>query len=331
MVVNSKLRNVRTEPVVQVDCPCLSDLIEAKQNRRPEFVAMRAAYEDSQGKILEEYYALNFRAAILLVLAKEQTEADGGAERNVLKMRLYYDAFQSTTDVDDVFRSARRAERKYSVLLEGKTQEILVRGIYTTAVVLLSVLDAMVDSADKPKRVQAAAASAQKEVRQIEQNARDAALDRALVRYLGGLAAGAVLAVAVVVGLNFLPMKAEIGATLITCLVSGAIGAILSVMTRTANRQKLRVSLDQGRSVVFLSGGFRLIIGAVFGAAMFVLVSAGLLPIAVPDSGEKVKFFFAGLAFLAGFSERWAQDTIVRTLPGAGDQNAAEPARGKDG
>ena len=91
------------------------------------------------------------------------------------------------------------------------------------------------------------------------------------------------------------------------------------------------MSLDQGRFVVFLSGVFRLIIGAVFGAAMFVLVSAGLVPIAVPDSAEKVNFFFAGLAFLAGFSERWAQDTIVRTLPGAADQNAVVPARGKDG
>ena len=26
-------------------------------------------------------------------------------------------------------------------------------------------------------------------------------------------------------------------------------------------------------------------------------------------------FFYAGLAFLAGFSERWAQDTILRSTP----------------
>ncbi len=331
MVVDNSLKNGQAEPVIEVDCPCLSDLIEAKQTGRPDFAAMRAAYEKSQGTILEEYYAVKFPAAILLVLAKEQTEADGGPVRNVLKMRLYYDASQSTTDVDDVFRSARRVERKYSVLLEGKTQEMLARGISTTAVVLLGVLDAMVGLPDRAKRVQAAAVSAQKEIRQIEQNARDAAQDRALVRYLGGLAAGALLAGAIVVALAFSSMKAEIGATLITCLASGAIGAILSVMTRTANRQKLQMSLGQGRFVVFLSGVFRLIIGAVFGAAMFVLVKAGLLPIAVPDPADKVTFFFAGLAFLAGFSERWAQDTIVRTLPGAADQNTVVPARGKDG
>ncbi|GHF93144.1 MULTISPECIES: hypothetical protein [Amycolatopsis] len=313
------------------DCPCLPDLIEAKRAGGPRFAAMRAAYEREQGKILEEFYALDFRAAVLLVAAKERKEVNGGAERAVLKMRLYYDPLESTTEVDDVFQSARRVERKYSVLLRGETQEILARGIYTTAVVLLSVLDAMVGSPHKPERVPAAAASARKEIRQIEQNARDAALDRALIRYLGGLAVGAVLALAVVVGLNFVPMQAEFGPRLLTCLVSGAVGAILSVMTRTANRERVRVGLDQGRVVVFLSGGFRLIIGAIFGAAMFVLVGAGLLPIAVPAGPEQVKLFFAGLAFLAGFSERWAQDTIVRTLPGAVDRNAVEPARGKDG
>jgi hypothetical protein len=247
-------------------------------------------------------------------------------------LRLFYDPVESTPDFDDVFRSARRVERKYSVLLSGEAQEILAQGIYTTAVALLSVLDAMVKSEqDRDERVAAAVASARKEIRQIEQNARDAALDRALIRYLGGLAVGAVAAITVVAAVAFLPLQAEIVSQLIICVVSGALGAIVSVMTRTANREKLRVSLGQGRLVVFLSGCFRLIIGAVFGAAMFVLVRGGFLPLAVPGSDEQVTLFFAGLAFLAGFSERRAQDTIVRTLPGAVEQNLAEPARGKDG
>jgi hypothetical protein len=222
-------------------------------------------------------------------------------------------------------------ERKYSVLLSGQSQEILVQGLYTAAVALLGVLDAMAGSGQKPERLAAAVLSARKEIRQIEQNARDAALDRALIRYLGGLAVGAVAAAVIVAGVALLPTKTEIVSQLIICVVAGAIGAIVSVMTRTANREKVRVSLDQGWLVIILSGCFRLIIGAVFGAAMLVLVRAGLLPLAVPGSGEEVTLFFAGLAFLAGFSERRAQDTIVRTLPGAVDQTAAEPARGKDG
>jgi hypothetical protein len=293
-----------------VVCPCVHDLIKAHQDRENSgFAQLRRAYEAAQGKIVEEHYAVNCQAAILLV-AQERSGADGGAKEVVYKLRLYYDHADSSPEFDDVFRSARRVERKYSVLLSGQSQEILVQGLYTAAVALLGVLDAMAGSGQKPERLAAAVLSARKEIRQIEQNARDAALDRALIRYLGGLAVGAVAAAVIVAGVALLPTKTEIVSQLIICVVAGAIGAIVSVMTRTANREKVRVSLDQG---------------------WLVLVRAGLLPLAVPGSGEEVTLFFAGLAFLAGFSERRAQDTIVRTLPGAVDQTAAEPARGKDG
>ncbi|MFJ9787066.1 hypothetical protein ACIRSS_46350 [Amycolatopsis sp. NPDC101161] len=330
MVINArKITAVPdAEPGDRIACPCVHDLIEAYQEKgRPRFAKLRAAYEANQGKIVDEYYARHFQAA-LLVVAHQQHGPDGGVKRVVYKLRQYYDASQSTADFDDVFRSARRVERKYSVLLGGQSQEILVQGIYTEAVALLSVLDAMVGADGKRERLAAAVASSRKEIRQIEQNARDAALDRALVRYLGGLAVGVVVAAAVAIAVHFL-LKVEIGSHLVICVVAGAIGAIVSVMTRTANRQRVRVSLDQGWLVVILSGCFRLIIGAVFGAAMFVLVRAGLLPLAVPVPGDQVTLFFAGLAFLAGFSERRAQDTIVRTLPGAVEQNVTEPARGK--
>ncbi|MEQ0563971.1 hypothetical protein ABJI51_33235 [Amycolatopsis sp. NEAU-NG30] len=318
------------EPGIQLGCPSVHDLVEAYRERgRPRFAQLRKAYEAAHGKIVEEYYALHFEAALLLV-ANDRRESGGDGDR-IHKLRFFYDPVETTPDVDDVFRSVRRAERKYSVLLGGQPQEILVQGLYTATVALLGVLDAMVASGQKESRVTAAVASARKEIRQIEQNAREAALDRALIRYLGGLAVGVVAAAVVAVAVYFLPLKVEIGSQLIICVVSGAIGAILSVMTRTANRERVRVSLDQGWLVIILSGCFRLIIGAVFGAAMFVLVRAGLLPLAVPGEGERGTLFFAGLAFLAGFSERRAQDTIVRTLPGALEQNVAEPGRGKDG
>ncbi|WP_410673592.1 hypothetical protein [Amycolatopsis sp. cmx-4-68] len=320
------------EPETQVSCSSVYDLVKAYHGNDPGYhQRLRAAYGAAQGRIVEEYYAVNRRAALLLV-AQEQNVPVGGEREVLYKLRLYYDHADSTPDFDDVFRSARRVERKYSVLLSGQAQQILVQGIYTTAVALLSVLDAMVKPGpERDERVAAAVTSARKEIRQIEQNARDAALDRALIRYLGGLAVGAFAATAVVAAVSFLPMKPEIVSQLIVCVVSGAIGAILSVMTRTANREKVRVSLDQGWLVIILSGCFRLIIGAVFGAAMFVLVRAGFLPLAVPGSGEQGTLFFAGLAFLAGFSERRAQDTIVRTLPSALDQHATEPARSKEG
>jgi hypothetical protein len=56
----------------------------------------------------------------------------------------------------------------------------------------------------------------------------------------------------------------------------------------------------------------------------------GLIPLDVTD--ERL-LFFAGLAFLAGFSERWAQDTILRSAPIAPSplQHTAKGATGVTG
>ena len=54
-------------------------------------------------------------------------------------------------------------------------------------------------------------------------------------------------------------------------------------------------------------------IGASFGAAIYFLVAGSLMPIAVPAEAAKLPYFYAGLAFIAGFSERWAQDMLVKT------------------
>src|SRR3569833_152673 len=52
-----------------VDTPSVHDMIVAHQEpERPNFARLRAAFEKNQGRILEEYYALNFPAALLLVL-----------------------------------------------------------------------------------------------------------------------------------------------------------------------------------------------------------------------------------------------------------------------
>ncbi|HEV7974389.1 MAG TPA: hypothetical protein VGP60_06495, partial [Amycolatopsis sp.] len=51
------------------------------------------------------------------------------------------------------------------------------------------------------------------------------------------------------------------------------------------------------------------------GVVFYVFVLGGLLPFR-PGDGADAGLFFAGLAFLAGFSERWAQDTLVQSTPG---------------
>jgi len=68
-----------------------------------------------------------------------------------------------------------------------------------------------------------------------------------------------------------------------------------------------------------------------FGAAFYVLINAGFLPVKIPSASPVA--LYASIAFLAGFSHRWAQDafksaegkipTPSRAPGGAAEQDTA--------
>jgi hypothetical protein len=96
---------------------------------------------------------------------------------------------------------------------------------------------------------------------------------------------------------------------------TGALGAVVSVMLRVANKP-LTINYSAGRGLIRLAGVFRPVVGAIFGLVFFVLINAGLLQVlAAPHKMGSRAFFVAAICFAAGFSERRAQDVIVRALP----------------
>jgi hypothetical protein len=96
------------------------------------------------------------------------------------------------------------------------------------------------------------------------------------------------------------------------CLIAGAFGALISVLIRMTSG-KFTLPTTAGSREIWVLGAFRTLIGAIFGLSFYVLVVGGLLPVNVPEDPVAVLFFYPGLAFLAGFSERLAQDTVRRT------------------
>jgi hypothetical protein len=113
-------------------------------------------------------------------------------------------------------------------------------------------------------------------------------------------------------------------------VTSGALGAAVSVMLRIAN-QPLSIDYHASRRLIQLAGGTRPIVGAVFGFVFYLLISAGLLQvIAAPRGIGNSAHLVAAICFAAGFSERRAQDLIVRALPtGTGTEVGTDrsPAR----
>jgi hypothetical protein len=126
--------------------------------------------------------------------------------------------------------------------------------------------------------------------------------------------AGVVVGLLALLGVN--PLGHPIGVS----LIAGGIGAVLSVMSRMTNGN-LTVRAEAGKWATRTLGGIRPIVGAAFGAAVYLLLAGHLIDIFSPPSGDKT-VFYAGIAFLAGFSERFAQDAIA----GATSTIAPKPA-----
>ena len=94
--------------------------------------------------------------------------------------------------------------------------------------------------------------------------------------------------------------------TLLLVAIFGAAGALASLMVRIRT-----FSLVRGRSKLemFLVGFTRPILGILFAMFIYVVIGAGLIPLVVAQPS----FFWAAVAFVAGFSERFAPDVASRT------------------
>jgi hypothetical protein len=112
----------------------------------------------------------------------------------------------------------------------------------------------------------------------------------------------------------------------VAALVAGAIGALVSVVQRI-NSGQFDLDYDVGRPYALFLGGLRPLIGGAFAMVITFAFTGGLLhlPVAENETKPDRRLALLVLSFLAGFSERWAQDTLVAAVPGIGKAQA-QPA-----
>jgi hypothetical protein len=146
---------------------------------------------------------------------------------------------------------------------------------------------------------------------------------QAQIEYFIGMAAGLALLFGGLFALVLLT-DARVGSEplLYTPLAAG-LGAFVSVLARMT-RGQLQLSYESGRTIMRLLGLIRPLLGGLFGPAVYVLLAGGLLSIH-PPSADRELLYYLGIAFVAGFSERFAQDMVARA-PGATAAPAAVPA-----
>ena len=106
--------------------------------------------------------------------------------------------------------------------------------------------------------------------------------------------------------------------TILICYGAGAIGALVSALSRMSRAEHGRFNIDfeLGRPLMRRLGAYRPFLGGAIGVALYFLLASGLLDIQVDD--DKTPYYYGFFAFLAGFSERFA--TLIL---GAAEQKLA--------
>ena len=275
------------------------------------------SYRKSHGAIEESFVAQNIDAGAFLL----RTKTPAG---DVLTVHVRYPpesvALVAPEFEETLWRCSALA-RKSTQLLRSTNARMVLRLMYSLIVYLLSVLDSQqgAPEADRTQRIEKALATAQEQLDVAQAQYIRSAIWGAQLAYCQGMIYGLLTILAVLAGIGFLGTsidETEFSRILMT-LGAGGVGALVSVMHRLTT-DRLRLNPTAEHNSLRLLGAFRPVLGGILGVVVYVLISGDLLNISVPTGSPiKTLYFLAGIAFLAGFSERLAQDTLTRATPQA--------------
>jgi hypothetical protein len=291
---------------------------------------MLAAFEKEYGELVNVYWSQTDASAVG-VTVKRYGKLHPGSDTDIRFHRVTDWVTRSTPGIPDALNQCETLAMKAREVLRGTSEQITMQWIYAVASHLLGFIER---NDGKPAEGQAkkAARDAHSELARLEAYYDLAGMKEGRIVYTGGMLVG-VFGLVVVAILSALVLWA-FGAydshsreiqTFFACYAAGALGAIVSVMSRMASaKNEWVVDYEVGRPALRFLGSVRPFVGAIFGLALYFTIKAGLLQIEPNKTGTSF-YWYTSLAFLAGFSERFTKvlgDSADRFLPGGGKLNA---------
>ena len=262
----------------------------------------RAAFERRHGEIVTAYWCSNVESAVALT------------ERKRFSGRLSTWGFHRETEwatqgEPDVAAELHRCDElavRANTVLTGVRQRICMQLVIASAAHLLSLVDEHPERTE-PAKIDASLVRERKAIDDAEKYYRDAANGQAQMVYFGGMAV-----VAIVISIIAAIWLGITWATPVAALIAGALGAVVSVVQRI-NNGRFTLEYDVGSPYVAFLGGLRPLIGGTFAIALAFAFNGGLLhlPVAADETTAHRHLALLVISFVAGFSERWAQDTLT--------------------
>jgi hypothetical protein len=285
---------------------------EAHESQRPgeatdAYRETLERFEDRHGELMTAYWCSHVESAAAL------TEKPRRIPWMTPSSAFHRESDWATQNAPDIARELYRCDElgvRARIVLKGIRQRICLRLVMASAAHLLALVDARAAHKDEAK-IAATLEQERKTLDETEAYYCQAANGQAQIVYFTGMiSVAAVIAIVAGVFLSF------DWAGPVAALIAGSAGAVVSVIQRI-NSGHFELEYDVGRPYAFFLGGLRPLIGGAFAIVIAFAFTSGILhlPLSSQHSDSDQRLALLVLSFLAGFSERWAQDTLAAVMP----------------
>jgi hypothetical protein len=287
-----------------------------------EYQRKLAAFTKRNGRILDAYWCTHEISAVALT-ARAVWGWRGLWPHRGLVTHLHGATDWATRHSQEISSQLHACEslaiRANEVLL-GTSERIVMQLLMSQSARLLAVVDR--ENAPPPAAVAKAVKESQAQLAEIRSYYDRAGQKAVRIFYVGGMLAGLAL-----LGIALLVLwSGGSGDHVLAAVAMGGVGAVVSVLSRMANRDS-RFHLDHevGQKEARRLGAFRPFIGATFGAVLYLAIASDLVSLGALTPKERTLPFYAVVAFLAGFSERWAKVVLDLAPPAAEPKRTPQP------
>lgn len=304
-------------------------LREAGPDAEQRYYERRGAFESARGEITDGYICEAGPMAIVLIAQPPRRFEKLFLFRKE-RIQIYTETERLVRAHPEVAHALHRAEVQYVSVkqaLRGLSQRLLVNWLFVwnrDVMISAATVEGVAPAAFEPQEIR----RLERELDLIDASYEQAASREAQIVYLGGMLMGVLALCAVAVPIGLLLSGTDVPVDLTTffgCLIAGALGALVSVVTRMS-ADKFHVRHEVGRGYVQRVAAFRPFIGGVFGVLVYFALAGGVIQQIDIPPGERERFAsFLVLAFAAGFSERMVKE-VLRSSSGEEQKPATQPA-----
>jgi hypothetical protein len=315
LVLAHHLRQRRLSDAAQPDAPDGALTRAAAADKA--YQARLAIFQAENGDIARGYWCTNQIAAV--AIAEQRVRLPWlQLHRKQTRHHIHAETDWATRDAPELTHQLHKIDDlavRAGEILRGSAENIVMQLLLAAASYVLSYVDREEGPPREPATIKKIVDRSDADLAQIRQQYGRAAESATRTVYAVGMLSGTVLLAALTgVGGLILSAAGDFGRhptstwTILATIAAGGIGAVVSVLLRMA-RAGFNQDYEVGRQTIRRLAMARPFVGAAFAVMIFLLLKSGLVDIGGLNNKQTI-YFYAAVAFLAGFSERWARVTI---------------------